>query len=584
MNWSQLCTILWLRWRLSRNQFHRGGAVNAVLAIIATIAGLVLVFAGGVGGLLGGALALAKAPPVETMLTWDVLIGLFLFVWLIGVITEIQRSESIDLTRLLHLPVSLRGVFVMNYLASHLTPILLFAVPTALGLCLGLVWGKGLLMVLLFPLLLAFTFMVTAWTYCLRGWLVALTVNPRRRRNVVMVVTILVLCLSQGPNLYFNVYLRHGMRRRPPPTTQNNSPGGVNSAQPDNTPKGNIPPMFLAAHNYVPLLWVPKGARALAEGNARPAVWGSLGAFFIGVAGLAQAYRSTLRFYRGAEKTGPARPRAVAPVTAVPRRSFLERQVPLVREDVAALALASFRALTRAPEVKMALFTNIMVLMGLAAVMLAQGGKTTNAAARLFIGTASVGITFFGLVQLMFNQFGYDRDGFRALVLLPTRRRDVLLGKNLALVPVVLFLGLGLLALLAVIARLPILVVLAASFQLIAMFLLLCIAGNFLSVMVPYRISAGSLKPAKPPLKVVLIIMVAQMFLPVLMIPVFIPPALGMLSAHLDWLPGALVDAFLSALLLAGTAFLYRSTLDPLGRLLDRREKQILLVVCQENE
>jgi hypothetical protein len=457
-------------------------------------------------------------------------------------------------------------------------------VPTALGLCLGLVWGKGLLMVLLFPLLLAFTFMVTAWTYCLRGWLVALTVNPRRRRNVVMVVTILVLCLSQGPNLYFNVYLRHGMRRRPPPTTQNNSPGGVNSAQPDNTPKGNIPPMFLAAHNYVPLLWVPKGARALAEGNAWPAVWGSLGAFFIGVAGLAQAYRSTLRFYRGAEKTGPARPRAVAPVTAVPRRSFLERQVPLVREDVAALALASFRALTRAPEVKMALFTNIMVLMGLAAVMLAQGAKTTNATAQLFIGTASVGITFFGLVQLMFNQFGYDRDGFRALVLLPTRRRDVLLGKNLALVPVVLFLGLGLLALLAVIARLPVLVVLATCFQLVAMFLLLCIAGNFLSVMVPYRISAGSLKPAKPPLKVVLIIFLAQMLLPVLMVPVFVPPALGMLSTHLDWLPGALVDALLSLLLLALATFIYRLALNPLGRLLDRREKQILLVVCQENE
>jgi len=584
MNWSQLRTILWLRWRLSRNQFRRGGAITAVLSIIATVIAVMMVFVGGVGGLLAGALALAKARPEIIMLVWDALIGVFLFLWLIGVMAEIQRSESIDLPRLLHLPVSLRGVFVMNYLASHFNPILLFALSAALGLSLGLAWSNGLLMVLLVPLVLTFTFMVTAWTYCLRGWLVALTVNPRKRRNVIMVITFSFVLVSQAPNLYFNVYLRHRAPRPPAPQTVNNSPGGANPVQTDNKPKGIIPPALVAAHNYVPVLWVPKGARALAEGNAWPAIWGSLGALLLGVAGLAQAYRSTLRFYLGAEKTGTARPRAAVPVTGVPRRNFLEKQVPLVSDDIAALALATFRGFTRAPEVKMALFTNVLVLVVLAGVMFAQFSKTTNAAAQLFIGVAAVGITFFGLVQLMFNQFGYDRDGFRALVLLPTRRRDVLLGKNLALVPVVLLLGLGLLALLAVIARLPILVVLAASFQLLAMFLLLCIAGNFLSVMVPYRISAGSLKPAKPPLKVVLIIMVAQMFLPVLMIPVFIPPALGMLSAHLDWLPSALVDAFLSALLLAGTVFLYRSTLDPLGRLLDHREKQILLVVCQENE
>jgi hypothetical protein len=518
------------------------------------------------------------------MLAWDALICAFLFLWLIGVMAEIQRSESIDLTRLLHLPVSLRGVFVMNYLASLFTPILIFVLSAALGLSLGLTWGIGLQMFLLLPLVLTFTFMVTAWTYYLRGWLVMLTVNPRKRRNVVMVITLLIVLVSQTPNLYFNVYLRHRAPRQPASQTTNQVSGDANTAQSNDTKKTGMPPALFKAHTYIPVLWVPKGARALAERNAWPAIWGTLGAFLLGVAGLAQAYRSTLRFYRGAEKTGPARPRAVAAVAGVPRRSFLEKQVPLVSEDVGALALASFRSLMRAPEVKMALFTNVLVLVVLAAVMVAQFSKTINASAQLFIGTAAVGITFFGLVQLMFNQFGYDRDGFRALVLLPTRRRDVLLGKNLALVPVVLFLGVGLLLLLAIIAHLPILVVLAASFQLFAMFFLLCIAGNFLSVIVPYRISAGSLKPAKPPLKVVLIIMVAQMFLPVLTIPVFIPPLLGLLSAHLDWLPGALVDSFLSAILLVLTLFLYRSALNPLGRLLDRREKQILLVVCQENE
>ena len=38
----------------------------------------------------------------------------------------------------------------------------------------------------------------------------------------------------------------------------------------------------------------------------------------------------------------------------------------------------------------------------------------------------------------MFNHFGFDRGGFRAFVLLPTPRRYILLGKNLALLPVAL--------------------------------------------------------------------------------------------------------------------------------------------------
>ena len=44
----------------------------------------------------------------------------------------------------------------------------------------------------------------------------------------------------------------------------------------------------------------------------------------------------------------------------------------------------------------------------------------------------------FGVVQLMSNQFGFDRDGFRVFVLSAARRRDILLGKNLSFAPLVL--------------------------------------------------------------------------------------------------------------------------------------------------
>ena len=37
MNWDQLRTLLWLRWRLTRNQWGRAGRINA--AIVAPISG-----------------------------------------------------------------------------------------------------------------------------------------------------------------------------------------------------------------------------------------------------------------------------------------------------------------------------------------------------------------------------------------------------------------------------------------------------------------------------------------------------------------------------------------------------------------
>src|SRR4051812_21279471 len=100
MNWRQLSTLIWLRWRLTRNQFSRGGTLNAVLRILGLIAGVILSLAVGVGGVLGGALALPEASPLTLLFVWDLIIAAFLFLWMIGVLAEIQRSESIDLTRL----------------------------------------------------------------------------------------------------------------------------------------------------------------------------------------------------------------------------------------------------------------------------------------------------------------------------------------------------------------------------------------------------------------------------------------------------------------------------------------------------
>src|SRR3954452_5220130 len=84
-----------------------------------------------------------------------------------------------------------------------LTLALLF--PVMLGLALGLVFGRGLAMLLLLPLLFAFVLMVTSVTYQFQGWLASLMVNKRRRRTIMAFLTTAIILLSQLPNL-INVF------------------------------------------------------------------------------------------------------------------------------------------------------------------------------------------------------------------------------------------------------------------------------------------------------------------------------------------------------------------------------------------
>jgi hypothetical protein len=582
MNWSQLRTIIWLRWRLSRNQWSRGGLLNAVLTMIVTVALLVLGLISGIAGVLVGFFVLAEMSPLKLLVAWDVFAGLFLFAWMIGLVSEIQRAETIDIGRMLHLPISLKDIFFVNYLASHLTLSVILFLPWTLGLCLGLSLSRGGFMIGLLPLVLGFVFMISAWTYCLRGWLVTLMVNKRRRRAIIAGVTFGFILLSQLPYLIGN--LRHDRKRHVSDTTQSAPSDEQIQTRPDSPDRESLPRMVLLAHNYVPFLWVGNGAMSLAQGNIWPAVFGVAGGFGIGALGLRRAYTSTLRFYQGQAAGKRSKRRPKPEKLAAAGRNLLERQLPGVPEEAAASGLAFFRSLSRAPEVKMALATNFIVLLILGVMILVRRAATLGDNSKPFIATGAIAFMFLGVNQLMFNQFGYDRDGFRTLVLLPAPRKHILLGKNLALLPTAGGIGLVLLVLVKIVLRISFTVFLAASLHLLAAFLLLSMAGNLLSVLVPYRIAPGSLKPTKSSTKTAFLIFISRMLFPTAMIPIFLPPGLGLLLSNMGWLPAAPTNLFFSVVLLALLALFYRLSLVPLGDLLQGREKEILQVVTQEVE
>ena len=581
MDASQLRTILWLRWRLSRNQWSRGGLFNTVVTMIVAVALLVLGIISGIAGVLVGFFALAEASPLKLLVAWDAFAGLFLFVWMIGLVSEIQRSETIDIGRMLHLPISLKDIFFVNYLASHLTLSIILFLPWTLGLCVGLSLFRGGVMIGLVPLVLGFVFMISAWTYCLRGWLVTLMMNKRRRRAIIAGVTFGFILLTQVP--YMISHFQHDRKRRGSETTQSAPTEEQTMARPDSPDKKMLPRAVLLAHHFVPFLWVGNGAMSLARGNVWPAILGTAGGFGIGALGLRRAYRSTLRFYQG-QATGKRTAKKVKAEKPVAGRNFLEKQLPGVPEEAAASALAFFRSLSRAPEVKMALATNFVMLLVLGVMIFVRRSTTLGDNFKPFVATGAIVFMFLGMSQIMCNQFGFDRSGFRVLVLLPAPRKYILLGKNFAFLPTAVGIGFILLVLVKIVLNISFIVFLAAGLQLLAAFLLMSMMGNLFSLLVPYRVASGSLKPTKTSTKTGLLIFVSRLLFPTAMSPIFLPVVMGLLWSRVGWLPAAPTNLFFSAALLGLLIFLYRLSLAPLGNLLQKREKDILQVVTHKVE
>lgn len=575
----QLYTVLWLRWRLTRNQWSRGGPVNAAITLVMTILLLFVAAAGGCAGLLVGGFALADVSPAALLGVWDATVAVFLFFWLIGVLTEIQRSEAIDISKVLHLPVSLRGIFVINYLASHLTLSIVVFTPWMVGLTLGLAFGRSWTMLCLLPLSLGFLFSVTAWTYYVRGWLVAmLTRNPRRYRAIVAGITILFILLSQVPN-YVGMIADRQVERLERAKRQASPRAPAVEAR-----RSGMPPLILQLHRAVPPLWVGNGAMSLAAGNAWPAVWGTAGGLAIGALGLACAYRSTRRFYEGRgirARSKRRRARAVAPPTT---RIFLERSLPGVPDEAAGLALAMVRSMLRATEVKMALASGIPVALIFGGMALFSKREAATGNVLLFYATGAALFPFLGLMQLLGNQFGSDRAGFRLLVLSPVPRWQILLGKNLALLPFLAGVGAICLAVSALALHLPPAVLLAAVLQFFCAFLLLSIVGNLLSVLMPFRVAPGSLKPTKVPATTILVRMLAYTLFPAVVTPVLFPAIAASLLAVLARVPAGPTCLLFSVAELAVLALLYRFSLPSLGELLQQREKRILQAVTLEVE
>jgi ABC-2 type transport system permease protein len=334
------------------------------------------------------------------------------------------------------------------------------------GFSMALVFAKGMPLLAVLPSLAAFFLMITALTYQFQGWLGSLVNDPRRRRTVVVAMTTIFVLIFQLPNL-LNIYSPWGVQARADRSAilveelakldRASRSGRIDPAEHLRRQQELIHEHRLVAQQadreiaekwqqsirilnlVLPVGWLPLGVMTAAEGRVAPSILGLSGMTLIATTSLWRAYRATVRQYQGqsTNRKGRGMHAAAPPATGRgPGGLLLEARLPGLSEPVSAIALGGIRSFFRSPEAKMMLLTPLITI-PIFGSMLLRGRDNLPETVRPLLAIAAMAFVLLGGLQLTGNQFGFDRDGFRVFVLSAAPRRDILLGKNLAFVPVV---------------------------------------------------------------------------------------------------------------------------------------------------
>ncbi len=430
MNWAHLKTIIWLRWRLGFNQLRKTGNLNTVLTLgffICLLPSSAFLF---ITTLTVGIFVLPMASADHVFYVWCGIIIAFLFMWCMGLMVELQRSDAISIDKILHLPISLSGAFLVNYLGSLASISLIVFAPSMFALCLAMVIVQGAAALVMFPLLAGFLLMTTATTFQLRGWLSAIMQNKRHRRIVLAGMGMSFLLLAQTPNLVNMFFWRNAhknneaqvetyaeaariYRKRQERVTQKIADletalqAGEMTAETSQekiakfkiqveeldqqveklktvararrqaaTQKqfDDIRRAGLTASMIAPPGWLAYGSFSAMENRPLPGLLGALGSCLIGVISLRMSYRATVRFHQGdtSHKAAIRAAKKLREKKATPPRApsrLLLRRLPLVSEETSTVALANFRSLTRAVESLMALISPVAMFVIMGAVL-----------------------------------------------------------------------------------------------------------------------------------------------------------------------------------------------------------------------
>ncbi len=389
-------------------------------------------------------------------------------VWALTPLLGFSLNESYDLTKLFAYPISYRQIFLGSVLGSLLDMPTLLALPTLVVLL--FVFSPSVLAFLLNLLLIVAFLLHTlalgqAITLALVGFL-----RSRRFRDITIVLfPLLGLTYYVGQRLFFqNIDTLHYDR-------------------------------FLSSPLWRVAGWLPPGWGATGLTAASHNQWGLalltlLGLVGIGALTLWVAASTLKNLYLG--DSGPLHPRPAVSTPKSPAMHTVNQDAPTglwarLPSDVAAMAGKEFVYFRREPQYK-ALAVNVVYTVVIVAmsILLQATGHGRHRAGLVALGDW----LFFGLSTtlivamspLLFNIFGGEGAAVTMLFSFPTRRRAMLLGKNLAHLSVYLGINIiGLVAIATVSGRWDLLPA-ALAWVIIAAPVLLA-AGNLVSIRFPHQ-------------------------------------------------------------------------------------------------
>jgi hypothetical protein len=595
----RLAALIRLKLILARNRFFQQGAVSSLFELLLLV------------GIITGALLLAVVAFAGTMLAVDGPKGaLFAFgiytvavlvFWMIDFMSEIQKGDLVDMGELLYLPVTLREVYLFHFVASLACPAFILTAPAGCALALGCAVSVHPLLLLAVAPVLLLEMALAAWVYHVRSWIARLMVNKRRGRSIVAFLTLAMVLLFQTPHLLTRVVAhdaRNNLHAPAAPELDGVPPPEANALveQFDRDMEAyrkqrietrqSRRALYQKILPAVPPAWLAVAAGGLAEGRLFPeAVPATGGLALLGLAGLGMGYRSARRHYYGTVG-GKSRARRPERAAATVKPPLTLKGLPFVSEQTAAMAWAFLLTWWRQPQMRNGMIITLFI--GAGVFILPMAMKSGDQ----FVSGAMLPVLVIGWPLLsggvyLFNAFGADPEGFRALVLMPAPRRSLLLGVNLGLYPLVGGVSAVFTGLMAVLAQPGWQTALACLLLSVQVYVLVSAGGNFVSVLLPYRFQwpggggrrkrgAGG-KPVLPGFAALGCIALAM------------APALGILgldlvlreTQQLTRIPIGLLGA---ALLLMGSVTVYRFLLPHAAHLLEAREQRILEILQKDQE
>ena len=579
---SQFTAIVRLGWTLSQRRWERQSPLLAGFMVLLKVLGAASAFGALFLGYYVGAVYLPDLTPLFVLFIWDCIVVAFLVWWITGVLLQLQLGgERFSLAKLMHMPVSPQGAFLLNFLSSQMRVSLGFFLALMLGLSIahGVLHGVGDGAVLVL-LVLASMAMIAALTYQFQSWLGRLMSNKRRRGTVVAVAVIVTVLIANLPAIYTRTLDFDG-----PATVESDVPG--ETAEAEQSPLlGDLAVTAIAVNVALPPGWLPVGAWTVNRGQYWPAALCFVGMLAVAALSLRRSYRRTLRFLtvgddggrretRREDRVAATRPKVHPPrATSLARgrlQGIVERLFGRLPEHTRAVAWSSMLLWRRAPQGKMVMLSPILLIL-LYVVAFSQFGSSELSAH--FSALAFLALVLMMCLTLLANQFGQDGGGFRTVLLVGAAPKEILLGKNLSLAPFAILMGVAALVVLQIINPVSASHFAAHIAHLVALYLVGCLVGNSFSVRTPRAMSPSSMSVPNSTTKMTLATFLAMILFLVMTLPLVLALLIEKAAEAAGWpIPVLLIFA---ALELAIVSFVYHKLLAAQARLLAERIEFVL--------